>query len=87
MIANLRNVCDSFGTVGIISKEKLENALRDLCKKGKYLFRNSYALFIFFNLLKSDMILLYIRAQNARVIISKVGDLIHVKTFKLSSLN
>jgi hypothetical protein len=62
MIANLRTIRDSFGTAGVISKRKLENALRDLCKKGKHLFYNSYALFIFFNSLKGGMIPLHIRA-------------------------
>ena len=44
-IANLRTVCDSFGTVGAISEGKLGNALRGLCKKGKHIFHNSYDLF------------------------------------------
>jgi hypothetical protein len=61
-IANLRTVRDSFGIIGAISKRKLKNALRDLCKKGKYLFYNSYALFTFFNLPKGGIILLYIHA-------------------------
>ena len=35
MITSLRTVCDSFGTEGAVSEEKLGNALMDLCKKGR----------------------------------------------------
>jgi hypothetical protein len=62
MIANLRTVRDSLGTTGAISEGKLENALRDLCKKGKHLFHNSYALFTPFNLPKDSIIPLHIHA-------------------------
>ena len=35
MVTSLRTVCDSFGTEGAVSEERLRNALIDLCKKGK----------------------------------------------------
>ena len=41
MVSNLRTVRDSSGTVGAISEGKLRNALRDLWKKGKYIFHDS----------------------------------------------
>ena len=45
MVANLRTVRDSGGTVGAVNEGKLRNALKDLWKKGKYIFRDSYDLF------------------------------------------
>ena len=45
MVANLRTVRDSGGTVGAVNEGKLGNALRDLRKKGKYIFHDSYDLF------------------------------------------
>jgi hypothetical protein len=42
MITNLRTVHDSFSTV---SEQKLGNALRDLCKKGKHISHNFCDLF------------------------------------------
>ena len=45
MVANLRTVRDSSGTVGAVSEGKLGNALRNLCSKGKHIFHDSYDLF------------------------------------------
>ena len=45
MVSNLRTVRDSGGTVGAVSEEKLGNALRDLWKRGKHIFHDSYDLF------------------------------------------
>jgi hypothetical protein len=44
MVTNLRTVRDS-DTVGAVSEGMLRNALRDLCKKGTHMSRNSYDFF------------------------------------------
>ena len=45
MVANLRTVRDSGGTVGAVNEGELGNALKDLWKKGKYISHDSYDLF------------------------------------------
>jgi hypothetical protein len=49
MVATLQTVRDSSSTLGAVSEEKLGNALRDLCKKGKHISYNSCDLVHSFN--------------------------------------